>query len=113
MMTTVCAAVGPAAPPMPPTAMARAAVTTATPATGRPRRPAGAATVLVSRSSYKLVDVPTTEPAASDVMRNRGVPDSAGVDAYIALSVVSGYGTTTDLPEAWTGAGRDGRTRGR
>jgi choice-of-anchor A domain-containing protein len=60
--------------------------------------PAGAATVLVSRSSYKLVDVPTTEPAASDVMRNRGLPDSAGVDAYIALSVVSGYGTTTDLP---------------
>jgi len=59
--------------------------------------PVGAASVLVSRAGATLIDVPTEEPAASDVRRNRGeeLPDDA---AYIDYAVTSGYGVLASKP---------------
>jgi hypothetical protein len=65
----------------------------------------GTVTVLVSRASSKLCAVPTAEPAASDPSRNRALADVAGSDAYIAVSVVSGLGTTAALPGETQNAG--------
>jgi hypothetical protein len=52
----------------------------------------GAVTVLVSRINRILTSVPTQEPEASDVARNRALPDALGFDAFIAFNVVSGFG---------------------
>jgi len=60
--------------------------------------PPGAVSVLVSRVSATLVAVPQSEPAASDVTRNRALPDVPGVDAFITYNVVSGYGVLASLP---------------
>lgn len=57
----------------------------------------GAVTVLVSRTESKLAAIPTDNPQASDPERNRGNPDAAGADAYVAFDVVSGYGSTEAL----------------
>jgi len=62
--------------------------------------PPGAVSVLVSRVSATLVGVPQTEPSASDVTRNRALPDVPGVGAYITYAVVSGYGVLASLPGA-------------
>ena len=58
----------------------------------------GTVTVLVSRVSRTLVGVPTDEPAASDVNRNRALPDTDGEYAYISDVVVSGYGVQSETP---------------
>ncbi len=58
----------------------------------------GAVSVLVSRVSSTLISVPSQEPAASDVTRNRALPDAQGLDAYIPYSVASGYGVLASLP---------------
>ena len=55
-------------------------------------------TLLVSRTSARLAEVPTFEPQASNPARNRALPDQAGVDAYISYSVVSGYGVLDSQP---------------
>jgi choice-of-anchor A domain-containing protein len=60
--------------------------------------PAGTVSILVSRVSSTLVDVPTGEPAASNPARNRALPDQAGQDAYIVCNVVSGYGVLDSVP---------------
>ncbi len=60
--------------------------------------PPGAVSVLVSRVSATLVGVPAQEPAASDVTRNRALPDAQAVDAYIPYSVASGYGVLASAP---------------
>ena len=60
--------------------------------------PPGAVSVLVSRASATLIDVPRQQPAASNVTRNRALPDAQGVDAYITYTVVSGYGVLANQP---------------
>jgi len=59
--------------------------------------PAGTVSILVSRASATLIDVPAAEPQASDTRRNRARPLGAE-EAYIAHAVVSGYGVLTELP---------------
>jgi hypothetical protein len=59
--------------------------------------PAGTVSILVSRASATLIDVPTTDPALSDVRRNRAeeVPND---EAFIAHPVTSGYGVLASRP---------------
>jgi len=59
--------------------------------------PAGTVSVLVSRAAATLIDVPTEDPAASDVRRNRALAAPADT-AYIAYSVTSGYGVLSSKP---------------
>lgn len=59
--------------------------------------PVGTVSVLVSRAGATLIAVPTQEPAASDVRRNRGLP-KAGEEAYIVWQVDSGYGVLAGQP---------------
>jgi uncharacterized repeat protein (TIGR01451 family) len=59
--------------------------------------PPGTVSILVSRASATLIDVPTTDPALSDERRNRAeeLPDD---EAYIAYPVTSGYGVLSTRP---------------
>ncbi len=59
--------------------------------------PAGTVSIFVSRASATLIDVPTADPALSDVRRNRGLP-LPSEEAYIAHPVTSGYGVLASRP---------------
>jgi hypothetical protein len=58
----------------------------------------GAVSILVTRVSSTLVAVPTVPPASTNECRSRALPDYAGLDAYIACSVVSGLGVLPEVP---------------
>lgn len=61
--------------------------------------PVGAVTLLVSSASATLIDVPVTNPALSDVRRNRALPATAETnEAYVAHALISGYGVLADRP---------------